>query len=190
MSRCGVCGVRASSFQLYRNKFIEAKKADLTNPEVVDAQKVFFYLVIQYNKIASFSPAMFTWSCHCLSMSYRKASQLWFLCISMKSVFFYWTELPRCLSILQDSLCSCRRFSSTSIIKSYVMGNRFGSWATRCILVKSLDPLQTDLAPEISDTCSKCCFHVRVHYPCRICPKHDATRAAQKDVSKLERSPK
>jgi len=39
MSRCGVCGVRASSFQLYRNKFIEAKKADLTNPEVVDAQK-------------------------------------------------------------------------------------------------------------------------------------------------------
>jgi hypothetical protein len=54
MSRCGVCGVRASSFQIYRNKFIEAKKADLTNPEVVDAQKVFFYLVIQYNKIASF----------------------------------------------------------------------------------------------------------------------------------------
>ncbi|XP_066386224.1 CSC1-like protein RXW8 [Miscanthus floridulus] len=39
MSRCGVCGVRASSFQLYRNKFIEAKKADLTNPEVVEAQK-------------------------------------------------------------------------------------------------------------------------------------------------------
>ncbi|KAK8444272.1 hypothetical protein SEVIR_9G108400v4 [Setaria viridis] len=39
MSRCGVCGVRASSFQIYRNKFIEAKKADLTNPEVVDAQK-------------------------------------------------------------------------------------------------------------------------------------------------------
>ena len=51
MSRCGVCGVRASSFQLYRSKFIEAKKADLTNPEVVEAQKVFLYLVISYNDI-------------------------------------------------------------------------------------------------------------------------------------------
>jgi hypothetical protein len=51
MSRCGVCGVRASSFQLYRNKFIEAKKADLTNPEVVEAQKVFLYHVIPYNDI-------------------------------------------------------------------------------------------------------------------------------------------
>jgi len=49
MSRCGVCGVRASSLQLYRNKFIEAKKADLTNPEVVEAQKVFLYLAIPYN---------------------------------------------------------------------------------------------------------------------------------------------
>jgi len=54
MSRCGVCGVRASSFQLYRNKFIEAKKADLTNPEVVEAQKVFLYHVIPYNDILFF----------------------------------------------------------------------------------------------------------------------------------------
>ena len=54
VSRCGVCGVRASSFQLYRNKFIEAKKSDLTNPEVVEAQKVFFYLVFDKIKIASF----------------------------------------------------------------------------------------------------------------------------------------
>jgi hypothetical protein len=48
MSRCGVCGVRASSFQIYRNKFIEAKKADLTNPEVVDAQKVLFFIAILF----------------------------------------------------------------------------------------------------------------------------------------------
>ncbi|KAL6843631.1 hypothetical protein ACP4OV_026693 [Aristida adscensionis] len=39
LSRCGLCGVRASSFQLYRNKFIDAKKSDITNPEVVEAQK-------------------------------------------------------------------------------------------------------------------------------------------------------
>ncbi|GJN23469.1 hypothetical protein PR202_gb11119 [Eleusine coracana subsp. coracana] len=39
LSRCGLCGVRASSFQLYRNKFIEAKKSDLSNPDVVEAQK-------------------------------------------------------------------------------------------------------------------------------------------------------
>nr|CAB3493407.1 unnamed protein product [Digitaria exilis] len=44
MSRCGVCGVRASSFQVYRNKFIEAKKEDLTNPEVVNAQKATFFI--------------------------------------------------------------------------------------------------------------------------------------------------
>uniref|UniRef100_A0ACD5X6Z7 Uncharacterized protein n=1 Tax=Avena sativa TaxID=4498 RepID=A0ACD5X6Z7_AVESA len=39
LNRCGLCGVRASSFQLYRNKFIEAKKSDLTDPDVVEAQK-------------------------------------------------------------------------------------------------------------------------------------------------------
>uniref|UniRef100_A0ACD6A769 Uncharacterized protein n=1 Tax=Avena sativa TaxID=4498 RepID=A0ACD6A769_AVESA len=39
LNRCGLCGVRASSFQLYRNKFIDAKKSDLTDPEVVEAQK-------------------------------------------------------------------------------------------------------------------------------------------------------
>ncbi|KAM0911114.1 hypothetical protein ACQ4PT_013706 [Festuca glaucescens] len=37
--KCGLCGVRASSFQLYRNKFVDAKKSDLTDPEVVEAQK-------------------------------------------------------------------------------------------------------------------------------------------------------
>lgn len=40
LNRCGLCGVQASSFQLYRNKFVEAKKSDLTDPEVVEAQKV------------------------------------------------------------------------------------------------------------------------------------------------------
>ncbi|KAM0915567.1 hypothetical protein ACQ4PT_010741 [Festuca glaucescens] len=39
LNRCGLCGVRASSFQLYRNKFVDAKKSDLTDPEVVEAQK-------------------------------------------------------------------------------------------------------------------------------------------------------
>ncbi|XBH54290.1 CSC1-like protein RXW8 [Aegilops tauschii subsp. strangulata] len=39
LNRCGLCGVQASSFELYRNKFVEAKKSDLTDPEVVEAQK-------------------------------------------------------------------------------------------------------------------------------------------------------
>ncbi|KAL6637001.1 hypothetical protein ACP70R_024573 [Stipagrostis hirtigluma subsp. patula] len=39
LSRCGLCGARASSVQLYRNTFIDAKKSDLTNPDVVEAQK-------------------------------------------------------------------------------------------------------------------------------------------------------
>ncbi|EEE59847.1 hypothetical protein OsJ_12422 [Oryza sativa Japonica Group] len=39
LSRCGLCGVRASSFQQYRNKFINSKKPDLSDPEVIEAQK-------------------------------------------------------------------------------------------------------------------------------------------------------
>lgn len=70
MSRCGVCGVRASSFQVYRNKFIEAKKADLTNPEVVNAQKVFFYLVFQYSEIEPIHQCHIIWLL-CLHIVYK-----------------------------------------------------------------------------------------------------------------------
>lgn len=51
LNRCGLCGVRASSFQLYRNKFVDAKKSDLSDPEVVEAQKVIIFLLIDLIRI-------------------------------------------------------------------------------------------------------------------------------------------
>jgi len=95
MSRCGVCGVRASSFQLYRNKFIEAKKADLTNPEVVEAQKVFLYHVIPYNDILFFltsTPVVLL-----LSQNVIAKHHIWFLCISMNPVFVTEQNCPGAL---------------------------------------------------------------------------------------------
>lgn len=88
-----------------------------------------------------------------------------------------------CFCLFQDSIRRCCCFTGSSIIKSHVMGDRFGSRTSWCLLVKPLDTVRTTVDPQDSNTSGCNCLHGCVSYSCDIRSRLDSTRATTANIS-------
>lgn len=96
--------------------------------------------------------------------------------------FCFYTGMRCCFCIFQNTVCCCCDFRGSSVIKSHVLGYWSCPWTTWCLLVKSLDSIQTAMVPQDSNTRRQHCFYAFVSHSCHFCARSNPFGPVAADI--------